>query len=618
MQSNRNLLLFLIILLAGTPIIYAQGDLCENIQPFCAGSTEFIFPNSNRANGDRATAESGPNYNCLESQPYPSWFFLKIGNAGTLDFEVSQTVNPDGSGGTLDVDFISWGPFGEDESFCGSSSLNTSNMVACSYSRLASEVFSINNARVGEIYVVLITNYSEAAGYVRLQQTNTGEAGAGATDCSIVNILGDDQKICGNEPVELVANNVIATKYEWFKYSDTTNSYVLIPNQIEDRYTVTETGLYKIITTNEVTGTKMEDEVLIEFFEKPVATKPDNLKACSREASAIFDLTTTIAELSQNYMGLGIDFTANFYESLSDLDNGNSIASPENYNGVNNQEIISALIIEGSDCTSEPVSFNLEIFGSEELDLSPETIICIDQTGNLVSSISLGEDLGSDYKYEWTPKNDPDGDGVENAIFNITEVPVERMVSVIVTNTALGCSRNYSTEIKVFSPPIEVEIDISGSDFEDGYVVTANAGSALGDETSYEYRLDNGLWQNSPKFINVAAGLHLISARDIYGCGVAVSEAFRLVGYPRFFTPNGDGYNDTWNLVTDEFGVFSKLRVFDRYGKLIKELDPNFGGWDGTFINTVMPADDYWFIVDYREAGAGNVKQFKGHFSLKR
>jgi gliding motility-associated-like protein len=41
--------------------------------------------------------------------------------------------------------------------------------------------------------------------------------------------------------------------------------------------------------------------------------------------------------------------------------------------------------------------------------------------------------------------------------------------------------------------------------------------------------------------------------------------------------------------------------VFDRYGKLLKQLYPNGPGWDGTYNGQPMPADDYWFYISYLE-----------------
>jgi gliding motility-associated-like protein len=89
-----------------------------------------------------------------------------------------------------------------------------------------------------------------------------------------------------------------------------------------------------------------------------------------------------------------------------------------------------------------------------------------------------------------------------------------------------------------------------------------------------------------------------------------------VINYPKFFTPNSDNYNDTWNIfgLSEQFN--SKISIFDRYGKLLKQISPRGIGWDGTYNGQPMPSDDYWFIVEYEEAGSS--KEFKSHFSLKR
>ncbi|HSM63195.1 MAG TPA: hypothetical protein VK833_04585, partial [Gillisia sp.] len=134
MKFLKQLIIFILFSIMGSGFLFAQGDRCSSIQPFCAGTSQFIFPNSNAANGDVSIAESGPNYRCLETQPYPAWFYLQIENSGNLNFRISQTVNSDGTGGTLDVDFIAWGPFSDGDELCGASALSLSRIVGCSYS----------------------------------------------------------------------------------------------------------------------------------------------------------------------------------------------------------------------------------------------------------------------------------------------------------------------------------------------------------------------------------------------------------------------------------------------------------------------------------------------------
>ena len=84
------------------------------------------------------------------------------------------------------------------------------------------------------------------------------------------------------------------------------------------------------------------------------------------------------------------------------------------------------------------------------------------------------------------------------------------------------------------------------------------------------------------------------------------------IPYPKIFTPNGDGFNDTWTIDPDYLAPNSSIRIFDRYGKLIKELTLN-SSWNGTYLGNQQPASDYWFTVTRI-----NGTEYRGHFSLKR
>lgn len=138
------------------------------------------------------------------------------------------------------------------------------------------------------------------------------------------------------------------------------------------------------------------------------------------------------------------------------------------------------------------------------------------------------------------------------------------------------------------------------------------------DEGRYLYQLDDGLFQESPLFENIKHGYHSVKVIDVNGCSepIFISEIL-VVNFPNYFTPNGDGYNDFWNISDLKSQENSAVFIYDRYGKLIKELFPSKDlGWDGTYIGKEMPASDYWFVVFYEENGVKS--EFKGHFSLKR
>ncbi|MEC3906241.1 T9SS type B sorting domain-containing protein [Tamlana sp. 2201CG12-4] len=81
---------------------------------------------------------------------------------------------------------------------------------------------------------------------------------------------------------------------------------------------------------------------------------------------------------------------------------------------------------------------------------------------------------------------------------------------------------------------------------------------------------------------------------------------------PKFFTPNNDGYNDTWK-VLDNANVINNITIYNRYGKLIKFLPPNSSGWDGTYNKELLISDSYWYEI---VLNTGEV--LRGFFALKR
>jgi gliding motility-associated-like protein len=133
---------------------------------------------------------------------------------------------------------------------------------------------------------------------------------------------------------------------------------------------------------------------------------------------------------------------------------------------------------------------------------------------------------------------------------------------------------------------------------------------------NYMYQLDYGTFQANNVFENVSSGMHSITVKDINGCSALTNSNVLVINYPKYFTPNGDTYNETWNIFDLKDLTNSGIFIFDRYGKLLKEISPKDTGWDGTYIGQPMPADDYWFTVEYSENNV--VKKFKSHFSLKR
>ncbi|MFV8224861.1 T9SS type B sorting domain-containing protein [Christiangramia aquimixticola] len=610
MKKILSLLIFLLISLGNT--VNAQGSRCADIEPFCAGSERLTFPNSNSSNSDQVSGEFGPDYGCLEEQPYPAWFFLQIEDSGNLRFRISQNSNRNGTGAPLDVDFVVWGPFQRNDDYCNVQSLSSSKIVDCSYLTASVETMTIPQAKENEIYVVVITNFEQIPGFISLEQTNEGQ---GSTDCSILEFdLGENVSVCGESEYILDGESDAGATYQWYEYDEATSNYRVLSGETGPTLRVTSDGKFRLVVTDPVEGKSEQDEVEVTFYDKPAIGKAVDLARCNVEENTV-DLTQTEENFIAPNANAG-SYEVEYFENETSVEEGVPITNPETFPFVEGKKIFAQVVDQVSGCRSSLVNFSLKTFDFPNYALPDPVIFCVDLEGVLLGPVTVGSDLGAGFEYEWLI------DGVvagTNAEISIDQFPAEDIV-LNISHPVSGCEIEYrATPVKVSRPEI-VNYEISGSDFGDGYKVTVIPENGIGTEfAQYEYSLDNGAWKPDSVFKNVPAGNHIVRVREINGCGSTQSKSFFLVGFPRFFTPNGDGFNDYWKLIIDSSITVKSVLIFDRYGKLIANVDPNnFRGWDGKMGGRDMPAADYWFRVVFKNETTGELNEYKANFSLVR
>jgi gliding motility-associated-like protein len=337
-----------------------------------------------------------------------------------------------------------------------------------------------------------------------------------------------------------------------------------------------------------------------------------------------FNLTTVENDPSQGISTTILvnnpDVSYSYYLSEQDaLTENNAIINPTAFrNTIPNTQIIWVRIDSNinNSCTGLGAFIRLVVNPLPDFTIPTEQLICVDPASGQGSfsidatPLSLAT-LG--YTYDWTPNNPETTGGFENAVFNATE---EGTYSVEVTNVETGCKRTMQTVLNVSSPPEDLTFTLLTPIFSGG--LSSVQANAIGGFGEYEFSLDLVNWQDSPVFTNLQNGTYTLYARDKTGCaGILNTREFVTITYPNYFTPNGDSYNDTWNINGLSSDYRAKIFIFDRYGKLLKQVNPYADtGWDGTFNGQLLPATDYWFVIEYLEDGA--TKQFKSHFSLKR
>ena len=185
----------------------------------------------------------------------------------------------------------------------------------------------------------------------------------------------------------------------------------------------------------------------------------------------------------------------------------------------------------------------------------------------------------------------------------------------IFTSEAGQCADSTTMTIIVNTiSALTINATNASEDFNSNQVISVSATGGSGD---YEYQLDGGVWQSNSTFEYVTGcEEHTVAVRDILGCSTVPKTTIMIMEYPNFFTPNGDGYNDTWNIKCLKNNSLAEIFIFDRFGKLLLEFRPSQDNWDGTFNGQLLAGGDYWFLVSYLNS-SGIKTQFRSNFSLR-
>jgi gliding motility-associated-like protein len=378
-------------------------------------------------------------------------------------------------------------------------------------------------------------------------------------------------------------------------------------NAIASEYTnVSNPQQIQALVTNLTTGCSSTSTVNLSVnLVNPTVTIPPVCDAeNSEDGFASFDLNTADLVLTPSQ-------TVAYYETLEDaLLEQNEIQTIDDYTNLTAYESIIYFRIEEQNSCNGIGTLNLKVNRLPNLLKTQEKdyYVCENLPLKFVTiDARLLEGNPDNFTYEWFK---------DNAVLaqNTYSIQVNEPgnYSVIVTNVE-GCTK--TRVITVLNSSIAI-IDVVN-------VVDATTGtnsieiiinpSSIG---NYVYALDDedGFYQSSNKFDNVSTGFHTVYIKDINGCGV-VQKVVAIIGAPKFFTPNNDGFNDRWKIegISQFFSPSTITYIYDRYGKFLHKIFALDDGWDGTYNGVLLPADDYWYVINLEDG-----RIVKGHFSLKR
>jgi len=316
---------------------------------------------------------------------------------------------------------------------------------------------------------------------------------------------------------------------------------------------------------------------------------PINFTKCDTDANSTdgysnFNLND-IAQIIRTENNFNQNYDIDFYLTAQDANNDLNVL-PNNFTNTiaYQQEIYAKVSINGT-CVAILKVF-LNVVNTESIQLQ-ELSICQGETITLTTA-------SQNSNYLWNTGETTQSIQVSTAgLYSVRYFSID------------GCEITQNFNVTVSNGPSDVNIlttDFSGSDNSITIIVSDNG--------IFEYSLDGISYQISNVFTGLSVGSYTVYIRDVSGCGEKVLNVY-ILDYPRFVTPNGDGYNDTWRIPNlTRMDPNAIISIFDRYGRLLYRMKSQFS-WDGTVNGKQMPPSDYWFLVNY-----SNGKELRGHFSL--
>lgn len=329
------------------------------------------------------------------------------------------------------------------------------------------------------------------------------------------------------------------------------------------------------------------------------------------DPSIFTTIKTDVVASSSSYNSPNVEIR--FYENEQDAIyqiNEIDTALPYTNSDIDDQEIwvgIEDVGVSKIECLGRFKVADLLVRPKPVFDLPPTFVFCQNLGSDTISVTSPSDT----YNYSWTLDGNPLPDTTQ-------EIIIDKGGEYVVTATdkVSGCTTTKTVEVKPSQIALfdaeDVKIyDLTGDGSNRIEIDNSEAALGIGD---YKFALNGGAYQDSPIFENVPPGIHTLYVRDKNGCGDEKLE-ISVIGYPLYFTPNGDDQNDTWQIlgVNASFQPSSLIYIFDRHGRLMAQIPADGIGWNGTYNGTIMPADDYWFRVKLQDG-----RSFTGHFSLVR
>ena len=359
-----------------------------------------------------------------------------------------------------------------------------------------------------------------------------------------------------------------------------------------------------IVEVIDAVGCKSYTTLEIQVIGSPAPLPPLVKDSCNVNQNS-FDLTVYAGALLGTQPALTL---AGYFTTLTNAQNGSpAITTPNAYTITGTNATIYVRIENATGCYTVR-ELRITSIPPIVVDLEDSYPVCLDANGNVMQNATIDTGFpAAGYTFEWRYNG-------QLMTQNGPMISVSAGGNYAVTIfSPYGCpSATATTTVVVSSGPETFTAAVVSGYFSDDATIQAVA-TGTGD---FVYWLDNGPEQYNNYFHQVSSGLHEVHVKDAQGCGHTLTVRVMVIDYPKYFTPNGDGYHDHWNIWSLRDQKAAIIYIFDRYEKLITAIKPSGAGWDGTFNGQPLPSTDYWFKVIFTENQTQ--REFKAHFSLVR
>lgn len=446
--NNSNLvrfiqnLLFFVWLFISPFVTFSQGLVCLEAQEICPSQAGNVinFP----ATVDGIPAEVGNNYGCLATQPNPAWYYIQVGQPGSITIDLFNSLS-------VDIDFALWGPFTDIPAMfdqCGMLPVPTD----CSYSGASFETVNIPESEPGDFYLLLITNFSNQPTEIMGDASGDGLA---LVSTSIPDILPLSSVVCPATSTTTICQRVCAFSSVVYQVENNptvvwevigAESYVVQGNSLTVNWGAAGSGeIYGYTPNNDCQGDAFLCVDIIPTPKATFVTEPpstgNSLSICKGQTVQFFNNSTDATAFAWDFGDLSYSDDANPEHTFNAA--GDFVVKMIARNACNCADTTN-LIVMVQDAATPPI----ECISS----------ICVGETATYTSPANCST-------YLWEVSN--------NGVITAGGTPTDDFITVEwvtgpdgeISLKLIGCNQNFCDEAAVIPIPIIADdVTIKGPD----------------------------------------------------------------------------------------------------------------------------------------------------------